>query len=148
MSLLPDGQVQVVCPAQDLGQGAPLALAMIVAEEMGADIIQVRIIPAPRDSATYGNPEFLGRMVTADSKTTRGYYAPLRLAGAEARLALVETACRQTGWVKAYCRAENHRVLDTVSGGMISFSEIAAFGRLQIPALPYYCAARIWAAWS
>jgi len=95
VSLLPDGRVQVVCPAQDRGQGAPLALAMIVAEEMGADLSKVEVITAPRDSGTYGNPEFLGRMVTADSKTTRGYYPLLRLAGAEARLALIKTACHQ-----------------------------------------------------
>ncbi|HID06193.1 MAG TPA: hypothetical protein EYP10_03500, partial [Armatimonadetes bacterium] len=127
------GQVQVVCPAQNLGQGAPLALAMIVAEEMGADIAKVTLIAAPRDSATYGNPLFLGRMVTADSKTTRGYYEPLRLAGAEARLALVETASRKMGWVAAKCRAENHHVLNTVSGAKISFSEIATIGRLRMP---------------
>lgn len=133
VSLLSDGLVQVVCPAQDLGQGAPLALAMIVAEEMGADISKVTVIPAPRDSATYGNPEFLGRMVTADSKTTHGYYAPLRLAGAEARLALVATASRKMGWNAAKCHAQDHHVIDILSGEKVSFAEIAAIGRLRMP---------------
>lgn len=133
VSLLSDGQVEVVCPAQDLGQGAPLALAMIVAEEMGADITLVKIIAAPRDAATYGNPDFMGRMVTADSKTTRGYYAPLRLAGAEARLALVETVHRLKGWAKEQCRVAQHHVIDDASGASMSFAEIAASGHIQMP---------------
>ncbi|PLX39093.1 MAG: hypothetical protein C0606_00675 [Hyphomicrobiales bacterium] len=133
VSLLEDGQLQIVCPAQDLGQGAPLALAMIVAEEAGADLSRIDIIAAPRDASTYGNPIFDGHLVTADSKTTRGYYQPLRLAGAEARRAFIETACRAHGWGPADCVARGHAVIHEPSGARADFAEIAAGGSLVMP---------------
>ncbi|MCI4664898.1 MAG: molybdopterin-dependent oxidoreductase [Neomegalonema sp.] len=128
-----DGTVQCVCPAQDLGQGAPMAMTMILAEEIGADLARTEIIAAPRDASTYGNPDFAGRMVTADSKTTRGYYPVLRLAGAEARMALIATACRQREWAAADCRTEQHAVLHPPSGERMSFAEIAALEELTLP---------------
>lgn len=136
LSILPDGRVQFVCPAQDLGQGAPLALSMIVAEEMGADLGMVEVISAPRDDERYGNPDFGGRMVTADSKTTSGYYLPLRLAGCEARRVLIETACNQQGWKATDCLAVGHRIVHRPTGTNVTFADIAAGGFLKTPGSP------------
>ncbi len=127
------GDIEFVCPGQDLGQGAPVALAMILAEEIGADIGRVRILAAPRAAARYGNPDFGGRMVTADSKTTLGYWPILRLAGAEMRLALIATAARQKGWSVGDCKAAEHQVMHLRSGERIAFAEIIAGGRLTMP---------------
>lgn len=127
------GDIEIICPAQDLGQGAPLALAMIVAEEIGADLSKVRILPAPRDAARYGNPEFSGRMVTADSKTTLGYWSLLRQAGAEARLALIETAASQSGWLPDDCRAQEHSVWHMPTNTKLGFAQIIAAGHLLVP---------------
>lgn len=133
LSLLPDGRVQFVCPAQNLGQGAPFALAMVLAEEMGADPQLVEIVAAPRDASRYGNPDFGGRMVTADSKTTRGYWPVLRLAGAQARLSMIATACKTQGWRVADCVADAHAVRHLPSGAAMGFGEIAQSGRLELP---------------
>ncbi|MCP5075337.1 MAG: xanthine dehydrogenase family protein molybdopterin-binding subunit [Rhodobacteraceae bacterium] len=133
VALLPDGTVEVVCPAQNLGQGAPTALAMIVAEEMGAALDKVRILQAPRDAGRYGNPDFTGRMVTADSKTTVGYWPLLRLAGAEARKAMIATAALSRGWDASQCKTEVHHVTHTPSREHMSFAEIAALGHLTMP---------------
>ena len=133
LSLLDDGRVQFVCPAQNLGQGAPFALALILAEEMGADPARVTVVAAPRDAARYGNPDFMSRMVTADSKTTRGYWPLLRLAGAEARKAMIATACRARGWQVVDCAVQAHAVVHRPSGASMSFGDIARGGRLVLP---------------
>ncbi|ARE42389.1 Isoquinoline 1-oxidoreductase beta subunit (plasmid) [Rhodovulum sp. P5] len=135
-ALLDDGRVAFACPAQDLGQGAPLALSMILAAEIGADPGLVAVQAAPRDAGTYGNPDFDGRMVTADSKTTRGYWPLLRLAGAEMRAALIATAARMQGWAEADCSTAEHSVAHRPSGARVSFAEIAANGRLRMPGTP------------
>ena len=46
-AITPNGDIEFVCPGQDIGQGAPVALAMILAEEIGADLNRVRILDAP-----------------------------------------------------------------------------------------------------
>lgn len=133
VAITTEGDIEFVCPAQDLGQGAPVALAMIIAEEIGAAMERVRILPAPRDPARYGNPEFRGRMVTADSTTTLGYWPLLRQAGAEARMALIETAARQQGWRGQDCRTGAHAVLHLPTGGSVGFDRVVAEGRLRMP---------------
>jgi isoquinoline 1-oxidoreductase beta subunit len=132
-AITPSGDIEFVCPGEDLGQGAPVALAMILAEEIGADLSRVRILPAPRDAARFGNPDFAGRMVTAYSKTTLGYWPLLRLAGAEMRRALIATAAGAKGWRVAECRAENHSVLHIPSNTRLSFSEVISAGDLKVP---------------
>lgn len=135
VSLLLDGRVQFVCPALELGQGAHLSLSMIIAEEMGADIQLIEVISAPRNDESYGNPDFDGRMVTADSKTTRGYFLPLRFAGAEARQALIETVCERKGWSRRDSRAACHQIANALTGESVSFAEIASWGYLRQPKL-------------
>ncbi|AVO37553.1 molybdopterin cofactor-binding domain-containing protein [Pukyongiella litopenaei] len=133
VAITPDGDIEFVCPGQDIGQGAPVALAMVLAEEVGASMERVRILPAPRDAARYGNPDFSGRMVTADSKTTLGYWPMLRLAGAELRLALIETAARRQGWTARDCKTEAHAVVHVPTGETRGFAEVIAAGRLRMP---------------
>lgn len=133
VAITPDGDIEVASPAQDLGQGAPVALAMILAEEIGAELSRVRILPAPRDAGRYGNPDFAGRMVTADSKTIAGYWPLLRQAGSEARLALVATAAHQNGWHPRDCVAQGHGVHHLPSKVTVDFKRIVAAGRLRMP---------------
>lgn len=133
VAITAEGDIEFVCPALDIGQGATVALAMILAEEIGAEIARVRILPAPRDAGRYGNPDFGGRMVTADSKSTMGYWPLLRQAGAEARMALIETAALQNGWRRQECRAETHAVRHGPSNAVVGFERIVAAGRLRMP---------------
>jgi isoquinoline 1-oxidoreductase beta subunit len=120
-----DGTIEVLLPAQDLGQGATTVLPMILAEEIGADLHRLRIHVAPRDASRYGNPAFDGRLVTADSKTTSGYFDLLRRAGAQTRLALIAAAASSRGWNPADCRAEGHAVRHRVDHATMDFAAIA-----------------------
>ena len=49
--IAPDGSVTVVTPCFELGQGSQTGLAMIVADELGADWTQVRVQTPPLDPA-------------------------------------------------------------------------------------------------
>lgn len=133
VSIESDGTVVFACPAVEMGQGATTALPMVLAEEMGADLKRIRVVAARRDDRRYGNPEFDGRMVTADSKTTRGYFDLLRRAGAGARWALLDAARQLQGWTQDDMDIREHTVWHRPSGRHLDFSEIVARTHLSPP---------------
>ena len=91
--------VTVILGASEMGQGILSGLAQLVAEEMNLNWSQVRAEHAPASTAwpnPYGNPLF-GAQLTGGSTSTRGWYAPLRLAAAKARDTLIAAANAQEG---------------------------------------------------
>ena len=51
-----DGLVTIVNSVPEMGQGTSTAMAMIVADELDADLARVRVEQAPADPARYANP--------------------------------------------------------------------------------------------
>ena len=94
VTLYPDGAIDIICPGIELGQGTHSTLPRFVAEELDADWDRVRVIPAPSDEKTYGNPLFWGVQITAGSRTCLGYFDVLRVAGAQARYVLLTAAAQ------------------------------------------------------
>lgn len=127
------GTIAFACPAVEMGQGATTALPMVLAEEMGADLARIRVLPARRNAARYGNPDFDGRMVTADSKTTKGYFDLLRRAGVRTRLAFFDAARRLEGWSFDDMEARDHAVHHRPTGRSLNFAEIVARTTLSVP---------------
>ena len=98
-----DNTVTLVSGASEMGQGILTGLAQLVAEELRLDWTQVRAEHAPATTQwpnPYGNPLF-GWQLTGGSTSTRGWYAPLRQAAADARATLIAAAHQQYGgtWV-------------------------------------------------
>jgi len=120
-----DGIVTIACPAAELGQGASTALPMVLAEELDADWSRVRVVAPPFDHA-YGNPKFFDRFVTADSRSTAGYWDPLRTAGAEARAVLLETAARHWGVPAGELATEPGVVVDARRNRRMDYGAVAA----------------------
>lgn len=120
-----DGGVTIVNPAAEMGQGSSTALPMILAEELDADWSRVRVVAPPFDNA-YGNPIFFDRFVTADSRSTRGYWDPLRRAGAEARAVLLATAARHWGVAASALITEPGVVVDPAGGRRLGYGAVAA----------------------
>jgi isoquinoline 1-oxidoreductase beta subunit len=83
-----DNLVTVSIPNSEMGQGVRTALAMIVADELEADWSQIRVKQAPAGDA-FKSPVF-GAQVTVGSASVRGFYEPLRKAGAAGRMMLVK----------------------------------------------------------
>jgi isoquinoline 1-oxidoreductase beta subunit len=78
------GEVTLIMPQVEMGQGAYTSISMILAEELDADWSLVRVEHAPADERLYANPD-LGFQGTGDSTSFRAFWKPLRLAGAGAQ---------------------------------------------------------------
>jgi isoquinoline 1-oxidoreductase beta subunit len=88
------GQTTLVMPQVEMGQGVYTAIPMILADELDADFSKVVLQHAPPNEKLYANPTF-GVQVTGNSNSIRAFWKPLRMAGAAARLMLVQAAAPQ-----------------------------------------------------
>src|SRR5713226_3867964 len=79
-----DDGVTVISSPMELGQGSMTAMPMLVAEELDIDWKKVQVQWAPADPA-YGNPLRNGKQETVASISVRGFWQPMREAGAAAR---------------------------------------------------------------
>ncbi|GLK84548.1 xanthine dehydrogenase family protein molybdopterin-binding subunit [Ancylobacter defluvii] len=119
-----DGAVTLVMPQVEMGQGTYTSLPMLIAEELQIDLSQVRLEHAPPDDKLYGNPA-IGFQVTGGSTSIRGFYEPLRKAGASARTMLVAAAAQMWGVDPAACDAAHGVVLHPASGRQASYGSLA-----------------------
>ena len=85
----PSGQVTLVMPKVEMGQGTYTSLPMLIAEELEVGLDAVTLEAAPPDPAVYG---FDGDQSTGGSTSIRQCWEPLRKAGAAARTMLVGAA--------------------------------------------------------
>ena len=122
-----DNIVTIYSPASEMGQGVLTAMPMLVVEEMDLDWARVRVEQSPYDPKSFGNPLFGGNMVTGASRTTRGYYLIMRLAGMQAREIMLQNAARRMGVAVSDLATEPHQVVHKASGRRLSYGEIAAF---------------------
>lgn len=119
------GDVTLVMPQVEMGQGVYTSVSMILAEELDADWSRVRVEHAPPNEALYANP-ILGMQATGNSNSIRAFWTPLRKAGAGARAVLVEAAAGQMGVAAAALRTENSQVIHDASGRKLAYGALAA----------------------
>jgi CO/xanthine dehydrogenase Mo-binding subunit len=128
-----NGAVTVMLPQAEMGQGVYTALPMLVAEELGVGLDQVKVEHAPGDDRLYANP-LLGFQVTGASSSVRGFYKPLRQAGATARTMLVAAAAQSWGVEPASCQADKGMVLHPQTGRKLSYGDVAdRAAKLPVP---------------
>ena len=90
-----DGTTTVVVGQSEMGQGVFTSLPMILAEELDADWTRIRVESAPATAvagAPFGNTMMGKTQMTVGSSSVRGFWLPLRTAGATARAMLVSAA--------------------------------------------------------
>jgi isoquinoline 1-oxidoreductase subunit beta len=129
-----DNVVTIYAPAAEMGQGVMTAMPLLIAEEMDLDWSLVRVEQAPNNPKVFGNPLFGGGMVTGASRTTRGYYEIMRLAGMQAREIMLQNVGRKLDVPVSDLSTEPHHVVHKATGRRMSYGEIAAFA--QVPASP------------
>jgi isoquinoline 1-oxidoreductase beta subunit len=129
VTIAADGTVTIVAPAAEMGQGSMTGMPVLVAEELDADWTKVRVVPAPMNRA-YGNPGFGGLQVTGASRSTPGFYMPLRLAGAQARRVLLDAVAAEWKVPVSELATEPHVVVHERSGRRIGYGEITRFARV------------------
>ena len=131
-----DNIVTILSPGTEIGQGTKTAMPLMLAEDMDLDWDRVRIEQAGW-SKGLGNPAFGGDMTTGGSRTTRGYYDVLRVAGHQARMVLLLNAAAKWGVPVEELSTRPSLVLHQKSGRKMSYGEIAAFAEVpaQLPAV-------------
>ena len=133
--IAPNNIVTVYIPSSEMGQGVRTSLAMIVADELEADWKGIRVAQAPPGDA-FKNP-VMGDQLTVASASVRGYYEPLRKAGAAGRMVLIKAAAKQWKVPEDECRAQKGVVTHKKSGRKLSYGKLcqraAAF---QLPGEP------------
>lgn len=149
-----DDLVTVVVPKSEMGQGVHTAAAMLLAEELDADLARVRVEQAPIDAIynnvaamvdglpfhpdDQGTPRRLagwltakatrevGLMVTGGSSSVKDLWRPLREAGASARAMLLAAAAARWSVPAHELRVADGEVAHPASGRSARFGELAA----------------------
>ncbi|WP_341212797.1 xanthine dehydrogenase family protein molybdopterin-binding subunit [uncultured Limimaricola sp.] len=129
IAIAPDGIVTVTCHRSEMGQGVRTSIAMVVADELGAEWENVRVDQAPGLEEKYGNQD------TDGSRSLRHFFMPMRRAGAAARTMLEQAAADQWGVDVSEVKAEGHKVGHAGSGKSLGYGELAAAAMdLEVPA--------------
>ncbi|PKM12534.1 MAG: twin-arginine translocation pathway signal protein [Gammaproteobacteria bacterium HGW-Gammaproteobacteria-3] len=129
VAIAENGTVTIVCHRSEMGQGVRTSLPMVVADELEANWLYVKVQQAPGDEERFGNQD------TDGSRSMRHFFMPMRRAGAAARQMLETAAAAKWQVPVAEVRAELHRVLHTPSGRILSYGELAeAAAKLPVPA--------------
>jgi len=130
------GQTTLVMPQVEMGQGVYTAIPMILADELDADFSKVVLQHAPPNEKLYANPTF-GVQVTGNSNSIRAFWKPLRMAGAAARLMLVQAAAQQCQVDPASCSTSNGVVTHAASGRTLAYADLVdAASALPVPQDP------------
>ena len=124
VTIAANGAITILTPAPEMGQGVNTVLPLIIAEELDADWAKVTVAQAPVNAA-YNHPVFKGQYQVA-SLTTRGYWMPLRIAGAQARRVLLDAAAAKWNVPVAELTTEPSMIVHTASNRKMSYGEAAS----------------------
>jgi isoquinoline 1-oxidoreductase beta subunit len=134
--IAPDGSTTLIVPSSEMGQGVNTSLSMILAEELEADWQSVKTETAPVNSK-YINPESNSGQMTAGSSSVKGFWNPLRKAGAAVRLMLQKAAAQKWEIPIEECVAKSGYIYRKNSSQKLSYGELAeAAGKIHIPSDP------------
>jgi isoquinoline 1-oxidoreductase beta subunit len=132
----PAGQVTLVMPNAEVGQGIYTAAAMLLAEELEVGLDEVKVEAAPPDESKYSDP-LLGEQATGGSSSIRGDWMRLREAGAAARMMLIAAAAGMWKVDPASCKAEHGTVLHPPSNRSTTYGALASLAAAQpVPQKP------------
>jgi isoquinoline 1-oxidoreductase subunit beta len=122
-----DGTTYIVAHRSEMGNGVRTSLPRIVADELDADWDRVKVVQATGDEK-YGDQD------TDGSHSVVSFLAPLREAGAAARLMLVRAAAAEWKVSPLECSTELHAVVHNKSRRKAGYGELAAAAaKLEVP---------------
>jgi aerobic-type carbon monoxide dehydrogenase small subunit (CoxS/CutS family) len=119
-----EGGISLVMPSVEMGQGIYTAEAALLAEELDVRLDQIAAIAAPPNASLYAQPLFKAQM-TGGSTSIRGFWTPLRQAGAAARSMLVAAAAQAWGVHPDECSTKDGTVLHSSTGRVLRYGEVA-----------------------
>jgi len=119
LSIADDGTVTLLCNRAEMGQGVRTSWAVVVADELEADLERFEVRQAPGNQERYGNQN------TDGSRSMRHHFEPLRRIGAAARRMLEEEAADRWGVSVDELKTENHEVVHRASDRRFGFGDLA-----------------------
>jgi isoquinoline 1-oxidoreductase subunit beta len=119
LALGEDGTVTVLCHRAEMGQGIRTGFAMVVADELEADLARVKVLQSPGDQARFGNQD------TDGSRSMRHHFDPLRRMAAATRQMLELEAAARWNVAAGEVRAENHAIVHPPTGRRLEFGALA-----------------------
>jgi isoquinoline 1-oxidoreductase beta subunit len=126
------GQVTLIMPTVEMGQGSNTSVSMMIAEELDISLDNLKLLDAAPDESLYGNPIYKVQL-TGGSTTTRAWWLPLRKAGASARSMLVTAAANAWKVDPATCRTEAGKVFHDASQRSANYGDLAERAALLTP---------------
>ena len=125
VTIATDGTISIVSPAAELGQGTFTTLPAVLADELDADWAKVKpVYPPEWNEKKYGNPGWNGNFNTTASLATRGYFTPMRIAGAQARRVLLDAVAAKWNVPVGELTTEPSVVVHKASNRRMSYGEI------------------------
>ncbi len=133
--IMPNNKITMTMGPSEMGQGTHTALGMVIADELEADWKQVRIQQGPAGAA-FKNPVF-DDQITVGSASVRGFYEPLRKAGAAGRAMLIKAAASTWKVPEDECKAEKNTIQHKKSGRSLTYGQLCLkAAKLEIPKDP------------
>lgn len=133
--ITPDNRVTIYFGNAEMGQGSMTALPMIIADELEANWKYVQVKQVGAHDA-FKNP-ILGAQITVASASVRGFYEPLRKAGACGRYMLIQAASKTWGVNESECFARLSYVVHRKSGKKLKYGQLVKLASsLPLPENP------------
>ncbi|MAT50022.1 MAG: isoquinoline 1-oxidoreductase [Porticoccaceae bacterium] len=127
LQITPAGDIVIMAPNPEIGQGVKTALPMIVAEELDVRWNDVRVMQSPIDADAFG------RQFAGGSRSIPDNWQILRRAGASARAMLVAAAAARWGKSAGELETMDSRVIHRTSGQSAGYGELAEAAARQSP---------------
>ncbi|UPG87613.1 molybdopterin-dependent oxidoreductase [Luteibacter aegosomatis] len=121
-----DGTIRLVMPTVEMGQAIYTGICMMLAEELGVGLDQIRVEHSIPSDELYGQALLGGTQITGGSTSTRGQWQSLREAGAVARDMLVAAAAARWKVDPATCTVARAVITHGPTGRTLAFGAVAA----------------------
>jgi isoquinoline 1-oxidoreductase beta subunit len=126
-----DNSITFFCDKSEMGQGVYTALPMLIAEELGVTVAQIKVEFAPPGDQYINN--LIGGQITGGSTSVRDGWEKLRKAGATARHLLVAAAAEEWGVDPRSCKVADG-VIISPQFKKLKFGAVAeAAAKLPVP---------------
>ena len=124
------GNITLVNPRPDMGQGSTQAVPSLLAEELEVSLDKVKIVQSD-GKGKYGD------QTSGGSSSVRALWLPIRKAGAAAREMLIQTAAKRWNVSTTECYSLEGKILLKGSDKSLTFGELADdASKLEIPKNP------------
>lgn len=130
-----DDLVTIAIGNSEMGQGVLTAQSMIIADELEADWKKVRVIQG--GVADGFKSPLLKSQITVGSASVRGFYEPLRQAGAAGRAMFLKAAADTWGVPEGECKAVLSKIVHEKSKRTLTYGQLCGkAAKLEIPKDP------------